>query len=172
MKLSKQTIAIAITGLASVTWMGVSAALESDDPVLTDPVVAPADEATDDDAAEDEATEDEVVDQVVEPAADDPAEEPAVETEDAAVEHPENHGASVSEAARETCPTGPEHGPCVAEEARSDSGKPGAGVTGTEDDSDVDASDDAELEGSGADDQQVAGGRGSSAGRGNGHGKG
>jgi hypothetical protein len=39
MRLSKQTIALAVTGLASLAWVGVSAAVDAGDPVLSDPVV-------------------------------------------------------------------------------------------------------------------------------------
>lgn len=56
MILSKQNIAVGLIGLASLTWMGVSSALEAGDPVLDDEVVV-VDDCSDDTTADETVTD-------------------------------------------------------------------------------------------------------------------
>lgn len=202
MIVSKQTLAIAVTGLASLTWIGVSGALEGSEPTL-DPeveVVEPDTTCTTDDATdsavegtEDEATDDTATDEAVEGTEDeavedegDDCDEDATDVEDLEVEdevdveavdgaeRPENHGFYVSEAARGECREleGAERGACVSEVAKSDLGKPEHAGP---------KADEPEVEDEPADEDEVEGttteadatsGPGKGQGNGRGHGKG
>jgi hypothetical protein len=166
MTLSKKTLSVAVAGLASLTWIGVSAASEDDDPVLDDQVEEIVDDTTTTTETEVEAEE-----------ADTTEGEPEA-ADSAAGEHPENHGRYVAEAAH-TCAEGPGHGECVRAVAQSDAGRPALSDESTGDEAPEpeaaevsdDADEDEESEGATAEHGRSASG-GTSAGHGEGHAKG
>jgi len=137
------TALLALAG--TVGLVGVSGALEGEDPVLeevdcvevpTDPSCdVPVDDTTPDDTTTtvpDDTTTTTPDDGTVDDGTvDDGALDDVVTPETGPVD---NHGAAVSTAAHE-CPAGPEHGPCVREVAKSDAGK--ATETGDELDDEV-----------------------------------
>jgi hypothetical protein len=131
--LRKLTPVLAIAA-ASLLFVGVSAALEGEDPPSPEgsTTTTLVDGCTTADAA---PCEPNATTEVDEPDSSDladdetPDSEPSDEADEPdAGERPDNHGAAVSEAAH-TCPPGPEHGACVREVARSDAGKPHADET-------------------------------------------
>jgi hypothetical protein len=161
MALSKQTLAVAVVGLASLTWVGVSAATEDDDPVLSDnvEVVTETTETTQPTATSDTTDTTEAPETTV--ATEDGTDD--LEADDAPpAEHPENHGKHVSEAAH-TCPPGPGHGACVREVAQSDVGKSDDAEATADDAAEVDDADAAEgdddtaVEADDADEDEVEG---------------
>ena len=125
-----RTIApILVIGAASLTFIGVSAALEGDDPVLEqEETTTTTTGCADDEVITDDGVTDDCDDQGEDtdgtdgddPDDGDDGDDDGVEpdnTEAPPATHPDNHGAAVSQAAHE-CPAGPEHGACVREVAR------------------------------------------------------
>ena len=167
MRLPRKLLPVLAIGIATLSFAGVSAAMEADPAPQAPPVdqalpdedeqcpdgTPEGDEDATDEGAEatdavegastgedDDCDEAEVEADDDDPAKDEVDEGPAdvpVVTSDL---HPDNHGATVSEAAH-TCPTGPAHGACVSEVARSDAGKNHQESDGADDADDADDAD-------------------------------